>query len=156
MHTIVIAPELATEQVAELRNLWNKEYPVKLAHNTVQDTSEYLGTLQHPTHYLLLSNTGILIGWAATFTRDSEQWFAIIIDSIYHKQGIGTTLLNRLKQDNEILNGWVADHNNDMKADGTIYVSPLAFYLKNGFTICEGVRLELEKLSAAKIRWVRS
>jgi hypothetical protein len=51
------------------------------------------------------------------------------------------------------LNGWVIDHNNDRKKNGLIYVSPLKFYEKCGFEIQNYMRLELDKISAVKIKW---
>ena len=37
--------------------------------------------------------------------------------------------------------------------NNTTYVSPLDFYLKNGFTVCKEIRIESEKISAVKIVW---
>ncbi|MCB0473527.1 MAG: hypothetical protein KDC56_10755, partial [Flavobacteriaceae bacterium] len=51
------------------------------------------------------------------------------------------------------LNGWVIDHDNDYKINGELYKSPLNFYLKNGFQKSSDRRLELEKISAVKIKW---
>ncbi len=50
---------------------------------------------------------------------------------------------------------WAIDHNNDIKANGRIYLSPLNFYKKNNFIIHANTRLELEKISAAKIEWLK-
>lgn len=47
----------------------------------------------------------------------------------------------------------VIDHDKDIKANGKQYMSPLNFYLKQGFTIIEDERLELATLSAVKIVW---
>jgi hypothetical protein len=70
-----------------------------------------------------------------------------------HGQGKGTLLLNKLKENEHKLCGWVVDHDNDRKQDGEPYKSPLKFYQKNGFAICSDVRLETEKRSAVKIIW---
>jgi hypothetical protein len=84
-----------------------------------------------------------------------EIWFAIIVDSRCHKIGIGTLLLDALKQDSEVLNGWVTDHDRYMKTSCARYLSPLVFYRKNSFEVLHDTRLEIEKLSAVKIRWQR-
>ena len=91
--------------------------------------------------------------WAVIFERDSEKWFAIIVDSELHQIGLGSKILNRLKTFSSELNGWVIDHENDNKANGEPYRSPLAFYLKNEFTLIPENRLELDFISAVKINW---
>jgi hypothetical protein len=53
------------------------------------------------------------------------------------------------------LNGWVIDHNNDKRKDGLIYISPLKFYEKCGFEIQSDIRLELDNISAVKIKWTK-
>ncbi|MFT4741942.1 MAG: hypothetical protein ACI9L9_002739, partial [Marivirga sp.] len=50
-------------------------------------------------------------------------------------------------------NGWVIDHSNERKSNGRLYISPLNFYLKNGFKKLSRNRLELDKISAVKIKW---
>lgn len=146
---------LSLEHKEALRSLWNREYPAKLAMYTPKDMENYLASLNDPKHYLLLNDVDMLSGWAATFSRDDDNWFAIIIHSAHQKQGLGGWLLELLKLNNNILNGWVTDHDNDRKYNGEIYTSPLPFYIKNGFTVISDTRLELEKLSAVKIQWTR-
>lgn len=147
--------ELEEKQKEEIFELWNNEYPEKLAYNSIADFKNYLKKLTEQTHYLLLSENGQTKGWATTFTRDNEKWFAIIIPEKLHGKGIGTQLLNRLKEDENILNGWVIDHNLDKKPNGNIYQSPLEFYIKNQFKIIRETRLELEIMSAVKIKWTK-
>ncbi|MCD6062640.1 MAG: family N-acetyltransferase [Flavipsychrobacter sp.] len=147
---------LLPEHKEALRNIWNTEYPAKLAMFTPQDMENYLASLSDPKHYLLLNDIDMLSGWAATFTRENDNWFAIIMHAAYQKQGLGGWLLEMLKVNNNTLNGWVADHNNDRKQNGKTYTSPLPFYLKNGFIVQSDTRLEMEKLSAVKIQWTRS
>ncbi len=85
--------------------------------------------------------------------REGEKWFAIIVDSDFHGQGLGTELLNRAKAKESELNGWVIDQDNDVKQNGDSYLSPLGFYLNNGFEQLKDKRLELQHLSAVLIRW---
>jgi GNAT superfamily N-acetyltransferase len=107
--------------------------------------------LSDKKHYLLQNESDEIHGWAITFARENETWFAIIINSKIQNQGFGKQLLNHLKSIEKKLSGWVIDHNNDFKFDGIVYVSPLKFYLKNGFSICNEIRIETEKISAVKI-----
>ena len=144
---------LDDEQKEVIRIFWNKEYPVQLAYKTAADFDKYLGMLNNVRHYLLPGDDGTLEGWAFTFLRDDEKWFAIILDSKIHGQGKGTLLLNCLKEHESILNGWVIDHDGYQKQDGMPYLSPLRFYEKNDFVVCDHIRLETATLSAAKIVW---
>lgn len=133
--------------------LWNAEYPEKLAYQSVAEFETYLNNLSDKKHYLLQDESNEIKGWAITFTRENEKWFAIIINSKIQNQGFGRLLLNHLKSIEKKLSGWVIDHNNDSKLDGTTYISPLKFYLKNSFSVCNEIRIESEKISAVKIVW---
>jgi hypothetical protein len=150
---LVETKELTPVQKEAIRRLWNKEYPAKLALATPKDMDDFLSSLTDPGHYLLADDKGNIYAWAAVFIRDQAKWFVIIIDSMYKKHGLGRMLLNRLKQNNTVLNGWVIDHDKDLKQNGEAYLSPLGFYLKNGFTVHAATRLELDKISAVKISW---
>ena len=153
MMNLVKTKDLTPAQREAIRSLWNKEYPVKLTLATPKDMDDFLSTLAAPVHYLLTDGNENIFAWAASFMRDNAKWFVIIIDNAYQKQGLGHMLINRLKEDNEVLNGWVTDHDRDVKQNGDVYRSPLTFYLKNGFTVDAATRLELDKISAVKIYW---
>jgi GNAT superfamily N-acetyltransferase len=147
---------LSTSQKEQLLLLWNSEYPKNIAHRSMIDFEVYLSTLINPKHFLLVDDNNQLIGWSFVFERDKQIWFAIIVDSSFHSQGLGTRMLNKIKKENNELSGWVIDHDKDRKLNGEPYKSPLPFYLKNGFAIDIGNRLELEKISALKINWEKN
>lgn len=130
---------LSIDEKESLMQLWNTEYPGKLNYETIHDFDLYLNGLTNAKHHLLID----------------EKWFAIIIDNQIHGTGKGSLLIEELKKNNDILNGWVVDHENDVKQNNEQYKSPLLFYLKNGFTVCEKTRIENEKISAVKINWTR-
>ncbi len=134
--------------------LWNNEYPEKLNYNNLFQFEEYLAELTGITHFLLIENKDSIMGWAYSFIRNDEKWFAIILSEKQQGKGHGSELLAHLKQSDNQLNGWVIDHNNDLIKNGKVYKSPLVFYLKNGFEIIENERLELDKISAVKIQWI--
>lgn len=146
--------KLTSAQKECILKLWNQEYPEKLQHDDLSGFENYLSKLQNKEHLLLAGNTGEISGWAFTFTRDNEKWFAIILDSSINRLGYGTLLLNKLKDKETKLSGWVIDHFRDKKKNGEYYQSPLNFYLKNGFVVCSGIRLESDKISAVKIEWM--
>lgn len=143
---------LSPGEEESVMKLWNGEYPAKLAYDAVEYFETYINGLESPTHILVRLNKEI-VGWATKFIRDQEKWFAIILSSSIQGQGIGSKIMSYLKTNEEILCGWVVDHNEDIKVNGELYVSPLNFYLKQGFDIIKEERLELPILSAIKISW---
>ena len=134
-------------------NLWNNEYPRTLQYKTIIEFDEYLNGLQEIKHYLLINKEGIIAAWAATFKRNNEKWFAIIINSEIHGKGHGTAILDEIKKEEQHLVGWVIDHERDSKVNGDKYRSPLAFYTKNQFNILPNSRIESSTISAVKIVW---
>lgn len=145
--------KLNNDQITQLFNLWNNEYPLKIHHQSIYEFEDYLNNLINPFHYLLVNNTPKIRAWCCVFERDQERWFAIIVDSRDQSRGIGSSILHHIQKKYDQLNGWVIDHNNDIKSNGDNYISPLSFYLKNDFTLIPEIRLELEKISAVKISW---
>ena len=150
---LIRTTELSKVWKAEILELWNKEYPEKLIYKSLLDFENYLEILTNQSHILMIDENQNIKGWYFDFIRDGEKWFAILLDSKIQGQGFGTQLLNLAKEGASELNAWVIDHDNDLKQNGEFYKSPLPFYLKNGFEKLSGIRLELDKLSAVKIRW---
>ncbi|KAB1159489.1 GNAT family N-acetyltransferase [Tenacibaculum aiptasiae] len=147
--------KLSTTEKLEIFELWNNEYPEKLSYATIDEFDQYLQNLLGQSHILLVDKNEKIRGWYFDFERDNERWFVIILDSSVHGHGFGTKILDLAKQKEKELNGWVVDHNLDKKKNGDLYNSPLNFYLKNGFKKLAKNRLELEKISAVKIKWSR-
>lgn len=145
---------LTLQQKHQILHLWNNEYPEKLAYQNIADFENYLEKLNEVNHFILADEEKIY-GWAITFIREHETWFAIILSENLHGQGWGTKVLNKLKQNKNELNGWVIDHSNDKKLNGNFYKSPLEFYIKNDFKVLSDTRLELEIMSAVKIKWTK-
>jgi len=152
---IIQTQVLTLEQKESLFELWNAEYPERISYKDLSEFENYLDGLLNAKHYLLVDDLEQLLGWAFTFVREDEDWFGIIIDSKIKGKRFGTILLNELKIDNTILNGWVVDHQKDFKQNKEPYLSPLEFYAKNGFIVNESIRMENDIISAVKIRWER-
>ena len=146
---------LTENQKQTIFRLWNQEYPEKLKHLDISELDNYFSALTDLKHFFVTSDTNEILGWSFTFQRDGEKWFAMILDSKAHRQGFGTSLLNELKDRESNLNGWVIDHDIDLKENKENYKSPLDFYLKNSFKTIPAVRLELDKISAVKIKWTK-
>jgi len=144
---------LSKDQLLKLKNLWNNEYPEKLYIDNMFHFEEYINTKTDIEHILVLNSTGVLIGWFFTFIRSEENWFAMILATSIHKQGLGSKLLDMAKKKHLQLNGWVIDHDRDQLKSGKVYKSPLQFYINNEFKVYNQCRLDLEKISAVKIVW---
>ena len=132
--------------------LWNNEYPVQLTFSDASEFNVYLDALKDQRH-VLLAEDEITSGWAFSFVRDSERWFAMILHKRMQGKGHGSRLLSQLLETESKLCGWVIDHNNYVKKNGEPYRTPLAFYLKNGFNTVTSPRLEAPEISAVKIEW---
>ncbi|PJJ10149.1 hypothetical protein CLU83_3542 [Flavobacterium sp. 1] len=152
---VILTKLLNLEQKRSLFELWNSEYPEKLVYTELSEFEDYLDGLSELKHFLLADDLNKLQGWAFNFERENENWFGIIVNSNVHQKGYGTLLLNELKKCSSVLNGWATDHQNDVKQNKESYLSPMEFYFKNGFSICENIRIENDKISAVKIRWDR-
>lgn len=153
---LTTATTLTNSQLMQLIELWNNEYPEQLAYAGLSEFRSYLDTLVNVTHFMLADDEGSIKAWAFKFTRDGERWFAIILDRTIQRRGVGGKMLQQLKEQEQVLNGWVTDHNRYIRKDQSTYQSPLAFYFKNGFVSRPDIRLETDKLSAAQIRWTRT
>lgn len=150
--TIQRLRDVDTSQKEAILSLWNNEYPEKLVYKSLKDFENYLVKLSQQIHYLLLDTNGDIKAWATTFVRKNETLFTIIITEQLHGKGLGTQILKKLKEDYNTLNGWVIDHNLDKKLNGKIYTSPLSFYSKNGFKTISDNKIEIEIMSAVKIK----
>lgn len=144
---------LSKTEKHELLVLWNNEYPKNLNYKSIQDFDNYLEKLTDQSHLLMIDQNKLISGWFFSFIRENEKWFAIILDSKFQGRGLGKELLELAKKSEVELNGWVIDQHDYKKVNGEFYKTPLNFYLKNGFKILPGNRLELDKLSAIKINW---
>ncbi|GHA24618.1 hypothetical protein GCM10007103_02320 [Salinimicrobium marinum] len=146
---------LSKKEKEAILTLWNNEYPAKLNYSSLSNYENYLQNLSHQSHILLIDENKNIKGWYFDFIRDKEKWFAIILDSRVKGLGLGTEMLNLAKKKENILCGWVIDHNNDKTKNGKTYRSPLNFYLKNGFKKLPDQRLLPGKISAVKIKWTK-
>jgi len=147
---ISILKQITADQIKQIDKLWNEEYPQNLNNRfnlLLEGIKEY-------NHHILLNDTNEIIGWAASFLREEDIWFSILVNSTHQNKGYGRMLINSLKQSNNKLNGWVIDHNNDLKVSGDYYKTPIQFYLKNGFEIISEKRIETDMISAVKICWI--
>lgn len=152
---IIEVKDLSTIQKTQIVALWNSEYPIQLSFSNMDAFDSYLDGLEDKNHILLVDYNDMILGWLINFVREKENWFAMILNSAYQGKGFGTKLINQAKKNKMELNGWVIDHDNNIKLNGDNYQSPLKFYLKNDFKNIDDIRLETDKISVVKITWKR-
>jgi GNAT superfamily N-acetyltransferase len=153
MHNVECHTSLTDQQKEAVLAIWNAEYPKQLQIFDKAAFDSFLLSLISPEYYLFKNSGAAIFGWAAVFYRDRMRNFFIMLSGSSQGKGYGTTLLNALKGKENSLFGWVIDHGNDVKANGTPYLSPINFYEENGFMINHGLRLENNMLSAVNVVW---
>lgn len=144
---------LSKEQKKQILDLWNQEYPEKLSLLNVAAFEQYLQDLGDKRHLILCDEHGTVKGWLITFVRDKERYFAMILDSSIQGKGWGSRFLDRAKESNSELNGWVLDHSTELKQSGEKYISPIGFYEKNGFKILSESTTVKEGITGIKVTW---
>jgi GNAT superfamily N-acetyltransferase len=144
---LVKCEPLSKNQFEQINLLWNKMYPIQLSNRFPLLLEE----ARNCVHYLMKDDNETICAWAVVFEKDNETRFSIIVDEKHQKKGLGKMLIQALKNDFTHLYGWVIDHDEDLKANGENYRSPLHFYLNNGFQIVPNARIENEFLKAVKI-----
>ena len=151
--SIIETDTLNENQKLQLSGLWNSVYPENVAYHSLSAFEEYLAGLEALRHLLLVDPDLKIHGWAFSFNRKGERWFAILLDASIQGKGMGRLLMDKLKVNEQHLYGWVVEHDDYKKLDGSPYRSPLSFYLNNGFKICDDARFDSDKLSTIKIQW---
>lgn len=142
---------LPKQHIDSIFHIWNRAYPKQIVYKTTLDFEGYLAKCEKPIHFLGLQRNSI-VAWLCVFTRNNERWFALLVDPDFQRHGLGETLLSQAKSEEPRLCGWIVEHDNYLKVDGTPYFSPKAFYLKNGFTVTEET-LVTDLLTTTKIVW---
>ncbi|MCX6185942.1 MAG: hypothetical protein NTU43_02955 [Bacteroidetes bacterium] len=129
---IIKTTQLTKHQLAQINQLWNDEYPIKLKDRF----PILLDGIDRYNHYFIEDKQQDIIAWAVDFEKEKQVRFSIIVSS------------------NIEFYGWVIDHNDDLKNNGDQYLSPISFYLKHGFEILNDIRIDSEMIKAVLIKWV--
>ena len=153
---IISTSVLNPKQQAEFLKCWNDVYPENLKFDDLAKLNSYFDCLQQVEYFLLIDSSIPATAFSFRFIRDEELWLAMLMPPSMQGKGYGSILLEELTENVDTISAWVVDHDLDVKSDGTPYRSPLQFYLKNGFAVQDGMRLELDTISAAKLVWKRS
>lgn len=140
---------LTQQQAQQIDILWNTLYSVKLKDRF----SLLLQGIDNFMHYIIEDEAGNVQAWAVYFEKDAPIRFSILVSKALQGNGLGKQLIDALKADLPEFYGWVTDHNNDLLSDGSFYISPMPFYLKQGFKVLDHVRLDTEMIKAVMIHW---
>jgi len=143
---------ITAAQTSDILDLWNAEFSVQIQMSP-ESFQAFLEKESGTRHYMCLNETGRVTGWAFLFPRDGETWFTILVSRDHQGSGIGSALIRALQADAHELSGSVIDHDRDIRADRSPYLSPMSFYLQMGFTLHPESRWEGGQISAVKIRW---
>lgn len=146
---IIETKVLTDDQFAQVNQLWNEEYPVQLMNRfpiLLDGVVDY-------HHYLIADEHGNIIAWAVAFYKDNQMRFSLVVASKHQGKGLGTLLINQLKISQAEFYGWVIDHDEDLKANGENYTSPLPFYLQHGFEPLPDQRIDTAMIRAVLVKW---
>jgi len=141
---------ISNDELSQVLHLWNNSYPIGICYNDINELNTFFAPLGNRRHYMIKDNSSIE-AWIVTFDRDDARWFSIIVSPSNKRKGLGKKLLQYVMKIEPKLNGWVTDHDNDVKRDGTPYESPIGFYLKLGFDIDHQTRYEKPGISCVRI-----
>lgn len=155
-YSIKVSAELSDSQKQNILNLWNNEYPEEIAYASIEEFNTYLDNLSDHSHYFISDGDIADIGWAMTFKRNNELNFAMIVHSEYQRMGVGTYLIDKIKEGQHKLVGWTIESGEYQKGSGGPYISPIKFYKKNHFEIHSNKYLENAPINAVKISWTQS
>ena len=154
--TFTETDSLTERQKRQIVVLWNEEYPEKLSFSKSEEFGQYLESVSERHHILLIDENHIVKGWLMHFIRNNEKWFVMLLDSKLQGKKLGSKLLALAKKRTSELNGWVIDHDNELKQNGESYRSPVGFYEKNGFSILSDIELELKDIHGIKVKWEKN
>ncbi|MEZ4800048.1 MAG: GNAT family N-acetyltransferase [Flavobacteriales bacterium] len=146
---IVKTMQLSPAQFSQLSEMWNEEYPLNLKDRFALLIDEG----SNIRHYIINDEYENIRAWAMLFDKDDETRFSIIVKKENQGEGLGKSLIRALQNDCNSFNGWVIDHNNDLKSDGTHYLTPLDFYRKIGFKVSHDVRIDTDIIQCVKVHW---
>ena len=145
----IIATKHITEiQIQQINHLWNQEYPIQMQNRF----GILLNGVENYCHYIIEDLHKNILAWAVHFEKENEIRFSIIVASTAQGNGFGKALISRLKHDLGEFYGWVTDHDNDKKENGSTYLSPLVFYTKQGFEVLYNTRIDTEIMKGVKIK----
>jgi predicted GNAT family N-acyltransferase len=146
---VTFTASLSANQIQQIDVLWNQEY----SKNLLNRFSILLTDAANYRHFIIENDAREIVAWAVLFDKENETRFSIIVAEASSGLGLGGQLMDVLKQVCPCFYGWVIDHDNDLKNDGSIYRSPLTFYLKHGFEVLSEQRLDTTIIKAVKVKW---
>lgn len=143
---------LEDRDLNHLMKLWNEEYPKTISWNGKNEALNYLNSLEDCQHHFILQDDEI-VAWAARFTRQSNPWFALIVNRNFQGKGVGSYVMKELMSMTPSLYGWVSISDDLMRSDGSIYKGPIDFYQKLGFEKDGDEEFQMGEMTCVLIKW---
>jgi hypothetical protein len=153
---IITTRKPSPDQLEQIRQLWNMEFPVVIGHPHMESFMTYLSKLTDIRYILVTDDDGQVLGWYMDFYRDKERWFVIAIGKAAQGRGFGKNLLKMGLEAHPEINGWVVGSSVYEKADGTLYRSPLPFYIKQGVRVFPDITFEAKGIKSIKVKLIRT
>jgi len=144
---------LSEHQQSQIFLIWNNESPKVISYEKVNDLKEFLAHLTEPRHILLIDKDKNVQGWFVDFITNDERWFIVILNSSLQGKSYGSKILDKAKEINSELNGWIINTNDYVLLNGNTYKSPIGFYRKNGFKVFPEIIRKTDELRTIKIGW---
>ncbi|MFM7015761.1 MAG: GNAT family N-acetyltransferase [Bacteroidota bacterium] len=148
MH-LIKTKSLNENQFNQINELWNMEYPENLKGRF----PVLLDGVINYNHYLFEDENNQVMAWAVDFEKENEIRFSIIVAELFQSRGLGSQLMNCLKETHPQFYGWVIDHDQFKKSNGGNYLSPVGFYLRIGLVLMPECRIDNEIINAVKMKW---
>ena len=138
----------------------NEEYPTILEPATLEHSEKWLRNPTRPSKYVTIrdksdnppSLVGVLL-FADHYDYPGCTWFSMVIKRDFQRRGLGRKLLEIVKSYSDELRAFCVEHNNYVKADGSVYPSPLDFYKKHGFFVGKNILKTESGLECVEIVW---
>lgn len=131
---------------------WNAANPATSQFKTTEELVDTIKGLANQNHYLAINDAGI-IGWAVTYDSRLGREFLILVDNNNQHKGIGSKIVRTMQATEQELNSWIIDHDAHLKSDGSVYYSPMMFYLKHGFMVIIDERHNHFGVEKTRISW---
>lgn len=80
---ITTTHQISQVQKEQILQLWNHEYPEKLAYKNMADFESYLEKLNEVKHFLLANNDEKIQGWAITFKEKMKHGLQLFFQKIF-------------------------------------------------------------------------
>ncbi len=149
---IITAHAPSEKEMHEIFEIWQEGFPKNVVFDSLSDFQAFVGRLVAPT-FLLTYDSGAVAAFLIYFTRDDNTWFIMAVSQAQQRRGLGRLLIQKAQLLNLSLYGWVVATGGYSLLNNEPYISPLAFYIKQGFRGNFDEKLAAKGLATVRIEW---